>query len=182
MELLEGNVTQRVRSDPSVCLHTCLSFYTSVLLETNLDIEFASEWHDHYLLTDLSRYTSILLELTSGRCHWSCPWRSWLTCVDWVFQCDWTASWNDLRRSEPPEVFCPSRIAVEASSPPQLAGSAGDIPQSLPGLSAGQTCRNPIQNVQGSTIMSTFFSIHRTLDRIKTSSGCSAHSFFVLFY
>lgn len=122
--------TQWDRSNLPVFLSLCL--YLSVSL---------SVW------LCLSVSLSVLPELTSGRCHWSCPWRSWLTCADWVFQCDWTASWTGLRRSEPPEVFCPSHIAVEASPQPPWAGNASDTPQSRPELSAGQTCRDTNQSV-----------------------------------
>lgn len=117
VELLRRNTTQWNRSLLPVCLYSCLS-------------------------THLSVYLSVLPELTSGCCRWSCPWKSWSTCADWVFRCDWTASWNGLRHSEPRAVFCPFRIAAAASPQPPLAGNASDTPQSRPGPSAGQTCTN----------------------------------------
>lgn len=81
-------------------------------------------------------------ELTSVRCHWSCPWRSWWTCVGWASRCGWIASWSGLRHSEPPGVSCPSHTAGEVSSRPRWVKSASSTLQSPPGLFEGQTCRN----------------------------------------
>lgn len=85
---------------------------------------------------------SISPVLTSGRCRWSCPWKSWWSCAGWVSQGDWTASWSDLRHLAPPEVFGPSHIAVAASTQPPSAGNVSDTLQSPPERSGGQTWRD----------------------------------------
>lgn len=95
---------------------------------------------------DIPAYLPICISispvLTSGRCHWSCPWKSWWSCAGWVSQGDWTASWSDLRHLAPPEVFGPSHIAVAASTQPPSAGNVSDTLQSPPERSGGQTWRD----------------------------------------